>query len=313
MKVKLSIIIVNFKTPELTLRCVKSIIDNVKIDYEIILVDNNSQDQSEDLITYTYPNVIWINNPKNDGFGRANNIGISRSKGEYILLLNSDMVILKNTIEECLAKMQKDPSIGALGCKLLNEDQSLQKSVYYHIADFRGLLEKNLVFDYVFNKKIKQKRPIKAIMGAFLMIPKKVLNETGLFDPDFFMYAEEMELCNRISKKGYSINYYDKVVAIHEHGASSSSMDSAYKQNYLSTALLFYKIRGVSGYILYHIIFLINTLINFIFMWKLNAEWRNTSYWNIQRYYFSNFIYYLKIPFLFTRHAGNGKRILRRK
>jgi GT2 family glycosyltransferase len=307
----LSIIIVNYKTPDLTFRCIKSIVDNVSIDYEIIIVDNNSKDNSEELITTNFPKIKWINNLNNDGFGRANNIGIKAASGEFVLLLNSDMLILKGTIEACLENVKKDSNIGALGCKLLNEDQSLQKSVYYHIADFEGVLEKNLVYDYL-KKPNKNKKPIKAIMGAFMLIPKKVFGEVGLFDPDFFMYGEEMELCHRISKGGYSINYFDEVVAIHKHGASSSNKDNAHKQNFLSTAFLFFKIRGISGYGLYHLIFIMNTITNFFVMWKLDAEWRKTSFWNVQRYYFSNFKYYLIIPFQFKRKIGNGKRILRR-
>lgn len=310
---KLSIIIVNYKTPKLTFRCVESIINNVKIDYEVIIVDNNSNDNSEELITAAFSEVIWINNLRNDGFGRANNIGINQSQGEFVLLLNSDMIIPEGTIEACLAEIEKDNSIGALGCKLLNEDESLQKSVYYHIADFKGILELNLVYDYFFSKNVEQPGPIKAIMGAFMIIPNKVLNEVGLFDPDFFMYAEEMELCHRIAKAGYSINYFDHVIAIHKHGGSSSSIDSANKQNFLSTAFLFYKIKGFWGYLLYHLLFLTNTVVNFIVMWKLTKEWRDTSFWNIQRYYFSNFGYYFSIPLLYTRKIGNGKRLLRRK
>lgn len=312
--IDLSIIIVNYKTPLITFRCIESIEKNTNIKggYEIIVVDNNSNDNSEELITAAFSEVIWINKSANDGFGRANNVGITKSQGEYILLLNSDMIIPEGTIETCLNEIEKDSMIGALGCKLLNEDGSFQKSTYPYIADYKGIYRLNLIYDYFNKNEIKPELKIKAIMGSFMLIPTKVLNEVGLFDPDFFMYAEEMDLCYRMAKHGYKINYYDQVFAIHKHGASSSDKDGAYQQNYLSTALLFYKIKGLSGYILYHLIFLLNTITNFFAMWLLDEVWRKTSYWNIQRYYFSNFIYYFGIPFLFSRKVGKGKRLLRR-
>lgn len=308
---QLSIVIVNYKTPSLTNRCLSSIIDlniNNK-DYEIIVIDNNSEDDSEELITNSFPQVIWVNNHINEGFGRANNIGINKAKGDYILFLNSDMVILDGTIEQCLFFLKENKQIGALGCKLINEDGSLQKSTYPYIADYKGLLEKNLAYDKFFKD---QNQTIKGLMGSFLLIPINVISKVGGFDPDFFMYSEEMELCYRISKSGFKIVYFDKVKAVHVHGASSTNKRWATRQNYLSNALLFYKIKGVFGYILYHLLFITNSFTNFILMWLLDKNYR-TDYFHIQLDYFSNFIQYLTIPILYKKKLGDGKRQLRKR
>jgi GT2 family glycosyltransferase len=306
---KLSIIIVNYKTPNLTLRCLSSIYSsNVFCEFEIIIIDNCSNDNSEQLIMSIYPNIIWINNNNNEGFGRANNLAARFAKGKYILLLNSDMLVLQKTIDECIIYLDENSNIGALGCKLLNEDGSLQKSFYYYAGDYMNVLKDNLVFDYIFKPKSKK---IKAIMGAFMMMPLNIFNDAGGFDPDFFMYAEELDLCRRIAYKNYNIVYYDKITAIHKHGGSSNGSDWTYKQNYLSNALLYLKVKGIKGYFIYHFLMNVNLYTNMLLIWKMDRNYRK-DFWQHQNYYFSNFVNYLKIPFLYSKSMGNGKRLLKR-
>lgn len=306
---ELSIIIVNYKTPDLTLKCIESIKETVGFNnYEIIVVDNCSNDNSQEIITKKNEDVVWINNPNNDGFGRANNVGISNSKGEYILLINSDVTVLENTIEKCLETIKAEKNIGALGCRLLNEDDSLQKSVYYHTSDYSEILEENLFLDYIYTFKHKE---IKALMGSFLLIPKKVFEQVKGFDPDFFMYCEELDLCRRITSNGYKLKYLDEVSAYHLHGASSSGRSWVRKQTYLSKALLVYKEKGILGYIFYHFLFTINTITNFILMWLLDKGYRK-GFWTTQVCYYGNYLHYLTIPFLYSRQYGTEKRILRR-
>jgi len=306
----LSIIIVNYKTPHLVLKCVKSVKDTIdfKLDYEIIVVDNNSQDESEQIVKKAFDDIIWINKSDNDGFGRANNVGINNSKGEFVLLLNSDVVVCTNTINECLKKIESNQKTGILGCKLLNDDGSSQKSVYYHFADLKSQFEKNLFFDYFFKFK---KTNIRAIMGSFMLIPKHVLIETGLFDPDFFMYSEEIELCNRIIMQGYKLEYFDAVYAYHKHGASSKNPIWEQNQRMLSNALLILKLNGYFIYIIYFLISILNSAVNFVLMWFLDKNFRK-EYLEGEKIFYRNFHYYILIPFLFSKSIGNGKRILRR-
>jgi GT2 family glycosyltransferase len=271
------------------------------------VVDNCSNDNSRDLAISSYPDINWIQKNKNDGFGRANNIGIKQSTGEYILLLNSDMVVVENTIENCLKKIKSDKNIGALGCKLLNEDGSDQKSTY-SIAGYKQMLDINLVFNKFIKLNIGSHE---SIMGSFMLMPKMVLDVCGSFDPDFFMYSEELDLCNRIKEHGYEIVYYSQAEAIHKHGGSTSDKTWAIKQRYLSNALLYYKVRGIGGYLLYHFLFIVNTFSNFAVMWFLDKGYRD-DYFMTQRGYFSNFFIYLAIPLLYKRKIGDGKRLLRR-
>ena len=306
----LSIIIVNYKTPDLLLRCINSILNTIpkELLFEMIIVDNNSNDNSEKIIKTKFEDIIWIQKNENDGFGRANNIGIQKAIGEYVLLLNSDIVVAENTILECLKEIEKDKTIGVLSCKLLNDDGSNQKSIYHYAADYLDVLNNNLIFDYFI--KIKPKK-IKALMGSFLLIPQHVLQNIGLFDPDFFMYCEELELCNRILKKGYKIKYIDNVVAYHKHGASSTDENWVIKQKYLSNALLVYKLKGLFGYIFYHFLCVLNSISNFFAMWFLDKKFRK-DFLNSEKCFYTNFFYYFVIPFKYSRNIGDGKRILRR-
>lgn len=303
-----SVIIVNFKTPYLLTRCIEKIYSNSNfINVECIIIDNASNDNSELITKEKFPDVIWINNPSNEGFGRANNIGAIHSESEYVLFLNSDVILLENTLTDCLAYAKQNTYLGVFGCKLLNEDGTLQKSTF-SIASFRKMFDQNLIINKIWPMG---KDPAEAVMGSFMLIPRKVFHDVGGFDPDFFMYAEELELCYRISKAGYKIEYFEGATAIHTNGGSTTNKEWAMKQRYLSTALLFLKVRGYSGYLLYHLLFIFNAVTNFFTMWFLDRNWRR-DYLNTLRYYFSNFGYYLMIPFLYSPKPGNGKRMLKR-
>lgn len=312
---ELSIIIVHYNTPDLLIRCLNSILDG-EFDLsssEIIVVDNNSETISRDLITKMFPIVIWVQKETNDGFGRANNIGVAKSTGQYILLLNSDIVVEKQTIEKSLEKIQSDKTIGALGCKLINEDGTLQKSVYQNVLSCKWLLVQNIIISYFIKFRAAQ---IDALMGSFLLIPRSVYDATGGFDPDFFMYSEEVDLCIRIKNTGLLLEFYDSVFAWHKHGASSSDKNWSGRQKMLSHALLVYKRKGLLSYIMYHFLFIFNTITNFIFMWFLHESPENkyrNSYFKEQSYYFCNIGQYIELPIKFRQKRGNGRKLLRAK
>ena len=307
-KIDISFIIVNYRTPLLTKDCIASIYAlNCKCSYEIIVVDNFSCDDSYTLVTKDFKNIQWIDSQDNLGFGRANNLAVSKAKGEYILLVNSDVVFTENSIDYYLDCLKKDSTIGVLGCKLLNEDRTLQKSTYYDVGQFKSILKYNIVFDYLFSYK---PRELDAVMGAFMLMKRSVFNESGGFDPDFFMYAEELELCKRIKKRGYTIVYNDKYSAVHKIGGSSDGMNWTGRQNWLSNALLFLKIRGYLGYFIYHILWGLNFSMNFFILWKMSKEYR-IDYRKSLSLYFFNWLTYWTIPFTFTRKLGTGKKLLK--
>jgi GT2 family glycosyltransferase len=293
----LSIIVVNYNTRELTCCCIDSIYHNSYEDIEIIIVDNASTDGSKDIILAKFPQIVWIDSGGNIGFGRANNLGIEAASSEMILLLNSDMILMPDTIENCLAAMKSDPSIGALGCRLLNEDGSDQKSTYSYIGDHEELLRDNHLICKLKNFK---ELPVKAIMGSFFLTKKDVLEKSGVFDTDFFMYCEELDLCDRITKAGYRIEYLTSATAIHKHGGSSSNERWRNRQIYLSRALLVWKKKGYWGYLLSLLIMILNTMINFPIVLTFKREFLQ-GFVDQQKAIFSNTLRYILIPFKFGR------------
>ncbi len=185
---------------------------------------------------------------------------------------------------------------------------AVQKFLFY-CRSFLTILNNNLIIDKFFHFN---NVPKNAIMGAFMLIPKSVLNKVGLFDPDFFMYSEELELCYRIYKAGYKIIYFDKAYATHINEGCTNNSSWSVKQRAVSDALCYYKTRGLLGYLIYHTLWIFNYFTNFFAMWFIDKNYRKDFYKSVY-VYFSNIKYYICIPFLFSTKIGNGKRMLKRK
>lgn len=305
---QLSIIIVHYKTFALTQRCLQSIYAHSGgIPIEIIIVDNDSRDGAGEKLTAEFPQITWMYNSKNEGFGRANNLGAKNARAEYLLFLNSDIQVLEKTIEQCLKSALEIPNLGVLGPKLLNEDGSVQASTYHYVAEHQGILKDNLVLDKLLSFK---KPPFQAVMGSFMLIPRTVFETVGGFDPDFFMYCEEIDLCKRIKNQNKKIVFLESAIAIHKHGGSAEGSNWIIRQSFLSRSLLVYKQRGTFHFAISHFIYWFNFSTNFLFMWWLDKNYRR-DFWKTFRCYFSNSLKYWAIPFTFTRSLGKGKKILK--
>lgn len=217
----LSVIIVSYNTKELLRQCLESI--NVIRDtrYEVIVVDNASTDGSVDFLKglslrkdSPYQRFKLIENKKNLGFAAANNQGIRKAKGDYILLLNSDTVLKGNSLLKLIKFAKKHPRAGVVGCKLLNKDGSDQPSV----APFFTLPR---VFLWLFTgdrflySSPQKARQVDWVMGAALMAKKEAIKEAGLLDEKFFMYMEEVEWCYRIKKAGWQVWFYPGAKIFH--------------------------------------------------------------------------------------------------
>lgn len=303
-----SVVIVSFNTSQLLCKCVESVYQsNLKnLQIEVIVVDNNSTDDSELQIKSQFPQVKWLQQSYNSGFSRANNLGIETSKGKYLLFLNSDIVLNPNTISECFEHITANQYIGVLSCRLLNDDGSVQR-YESTIASFRKVIDNNLIINYFFPvSKFKQE----AVMGSFMLIPKEVLNICGSFDPDFFFYSEEIELCNRIRNKNFDIQVLENVFAYHKGSGSNTDRTWSNRQAYLSQSLMFYKVKSLSGFYLFHLILHFNFILNFFTMWKLDARYRK-GYFKDLKNYLSVYVRIMQIPFLYSKKIGKGKRLLK--
>jgi GT2 family glycosyltransferase len=239
LKMDLSIIIVSFNTKETLTDCVKSVIKFTKdLNYEIIIIENGSKDGSLERtkeLENIFPQVSLIDAQTNLGFGKANNLGATKAKGEYLLFLNSDTLVFDNAIKDSLEKLKKIPGTGVYSCKLLNADRSTQSSGG-HFPTLGNVFAWQFFIDDIplvgrlissFHPQLasydKDKR-MDWVTGAFMITPKKIFKEVGGFDEKIFMYTEEMELCFRLDKLGYKTIYQITPAIIHLGGASGGSV-----------------------------------------------------------------------------------------
>lgn len=225
--VDISIILVNYNTKDLTSACIDSIaLYTCGCSYEILLVDNASTDGSKEWFENDR-RVRYMYQKENLGFGRANNIGVREAKGRYIFFLNTDTLLLEDSISIMLRQMEKS-RIGVLGVKLVNKEGKMMHSygtftpsiwweLYYGLYPFGILVNLYYKFKMLFGKLVS----VGYITGADLMISKEVLNKCGMFDPDFFMYFEEAEMQRRFKAKGYKSYYYPGTQIIHLEGKSN--------------------------------------------------------------------------------------------
>ncbi|MCC8154476.1 MAG: glycosyltransferase [Tannerellaceae bacterium] len=224
-----SVIIVNYNTRELILQCLQSVYDCTKdVHFEVIVVDNNSSDGSVEAVRLEYPQVKLIANCENQGFGKANNTGAVTAGGKYLFLLNSDCILLNNAVKIFFDNAEKlqGERIGALGSLLLDAEEGFCHS-YGNFGTF-GRMLKNHLMDYVYHVFPKKRvivHPslpfdVDYIVGADLFLPRKVIDEIGFFDEQFFMYSEENELQYRMFLNNYRRVIIDGPRIIHLEGKS---------------------------------------------------------------------------------------------
>lgn len=266
-----SIILVSYNTEDLTRACLNSIYEKVKdIKFDVWVVDNNSHDNSVDMIKSEFPQVNLIENKKNSGFGSANNMAMKQSNAKYYFLLNTDTVLVNNAVKILFDFMENNHNVGACGGNLFDENMEYAKS-FGLLPDIKTLLIRHTPLKLVFpkaNKKIKnyeknidrnKTQKISFISGADLMLRKSVLNKTGLFDERFFLYYEETELQHRITKAGYDIFYVADAEIIHYEGKSSTSLNAAIRS--LKSQSLYYRLcYGTFFELLTKILFLVKYL-----------------------------------------------------
>jgi len=247
-----SLIIVSYNNKKLLRDCLQSVVDNTKeLSYEIIVVDNNSTDGSQDMLRELYPDVTLLCNENNIGFSRANNQGYKLSSGEYLLFLNSDTLILGNALETMSMHLKDNSAVGILGPKILDIHRQPTRS-YMRFLDAKKLFlgSKRLryfvdveqyrlhfpVYDYNSIRKVPW------LSGACLMMRRKVFEEAGLFDEHYFFYLEDVDLCLQVNRLGYDVVYFPVVEIIHMFGGSSNQHpDRLHKLYDKSMAYYFHK------------------------------------------------------------------------
>ena len=248
---QLSIIIVNYNVKYFLEQCLCSVIKAIEnIDAEIFVVDNNSTDGSKSFFKEGFVTVKFIWNSENVGFSRANNIALKQATGKYLLFLNPDTLLPEDCLERSISFLESHSEAGALGLKMLDGSGKFLKeskrafpsplTSFYKLSGLTKMFPHSKLFSkyYLGNLDENQNQEVDVLAGAFMMVPKKIIDEVGSFDDKFFMYGEDIDLSYRIQEAGYKNLYFADSCIIHFKGEST-------KRGGLNYVRLFYKAMSI--------------------------------------------------------------------
>ena len=251
---ELSIVIVNYNVKEFLTQCLDSIFKSqTQYNYEVIVVDNSSRDSGRDEICSTFEHITWIDNSENVGFGRANNQGFSRAKGVYTLILNPDTVLQEDTLEKCISYLLAHPEVGGLGIKGLDgSGQFLPESkralptplvALWKITGLSAIFPKSYVFAryHLGHLSPEENHEVDILVGCFMMVPTQLLLSVGGFDPQYFMYGEDIDLSYELQKTGHKNIYFSDSQIIHYKGESTKRGSLNYVRMFYKAMVLFAK------------------------------------------------------------------------
>lgn len=228
---QVSIIIANFNTKDVTLRCIKTIIEKTPIAKEIIIIDNGSSDGSvlefkKLKVDSKNTSIVIVQNVKNLGFAKAVNQGIKRASSEYILLLNSDVFVQGSAISKMLNFAQKTNDCGVVGGKLILGNGNTQDSVMCFPTLIGAIKEYwfGIKGSYLFGFPPLKTQKVDAVVGAAFLITPEALKKVGLMNENYFMYFEDLDYCQRTNKMNLATYYYPEAVFVHLHGASGKKL-----------------------------------------------------------------------------------------
>ena len=248
----ISIIIVNYSVENYLKKCIESILKYIgEIDFEIIVIDNNSTDRSVNMLRDNFKQIKLIKNKINLGFAKAVNLGLKKSKGRYVALVNPDAYFIENSFSICRVFLEENSNIGVIGCKVMNEDGTLQLSsrrnfpyIYSYCFKMLGISKifpKNKIFSNYNQTYIDEDiiQETQSISGAFMMFEKKIIDKIGYFDERFFLYFEDTDFCFRAIKAGYKVIYYPLTKFFH-YKSMSSKINNLNMKNYFDDSFLLF-------------------------------------------------------------------------
>ena len=257
----LSIVIVNYNVRFFLDQCLMSVYGSEfsrETELEVWVVDNNSVDGSVEMVREKYPQVHLIANNDNPGFAKANNQALRQAKGDYLLLLNPDTVVEKDTLEKCLAFMQEHRDCGGLGVKMINGEGTFLKeskrgfptprTSFFKISGLIKLFPKHPVIGayYMGHLDDNETNEIEILPGAFIMMSRESFEKVGLLDESYFMYGEDIDYSWRIRLAGYKNYYLPSARIIHYKGESTRKGSMNYVYTFYNAMVIFTK-RYFSG------------------------------------------------------------------
>lgn len=253
-RMKLSVIIVNYKVPHFLRQCLMSTqkaLNAYNAAAEIIVFDNKSADGSEEMCKRFFPDVRYIASSENLGFSKANNAAFRQASGEFILILNPDTLLPEDLFLEIMPYFDKHANIGAMGVKLTNADGRFHPESKRAYPTPARAFYKLFGLAYLFprSKRFNQYRlslldadgihDVEILVGAFMLLRREVAEKTGLFDEDFFMYGEDIDLSYRILEFGFKNVYYGQATVLHYKGESTKMYSHRYVKVFYQAMRIF--------------------------------------------------------------------------
>ncbi len=236
----ISVVIVHYNVPDYLEHCLRSLQKALSgFASEVFVIDNASPDQSWQTLPAKFPEVRWIALPENLGFGKANNIGFSLAKGRYVLCLNPDSIVEEQTVRQLLDFMEDHVEVGVAGCRVLNPDGTLQLAcrrsfptpfvAFTRLVGLQRLFPRSRLFARYNLTYLdeRQNAEVDALSGSCMLFRREALRAVGGFDPQFFLYGEDIDICYRIKQQGWKVVYVAAATVVHFKGASArrSSLD----------------------------------------------------------------------------------------
>lgn len=245
---KLAVAIVNWNSWEYLEPCLRSIERETQTPHGVWVVDNGSTDGSVGKIRREFKTIHLIDNGKNRGFAAANNQVMLEDRSPYFLLLNPDTLILEGALDRMVRYLEENPKIGALGCKLLNGDGTLQPSCHAFYSTLGSLVENEFVLRRIPWKFSRspwlsfwdhaENRRVDWVTGACLLVRRSTIEEVGLLDERFFMYGEEVDWQWRMKKEGIPVHFLADARIIHYGGGSARKNRAAMNEQELKSRRL---------------------------------------------------------------------------
>jgi hypothetical protein len=229
----LSVIIVNWNSKDFVRQCLNSLYAHCeRVFFEVVVVDGGSFDGCGEMLAREFPAVVFVQSEKNVGFAKANNLGARHATGRRFLFLNPDTELLEDSISILMKRLASLPNAGAVGCKLLNADRSVQTSC---IQSFPTVFNQVLDSDFLrarfprwsiwgvapLHTGLGHPAEVEAVSGACVLVQKSVFETVGGFTEKYFMYGEDLDLCFKIRSAGYRVYYSPETTIVHHGGGST--------------------------------------------------------------------------------------------
>lgn len=230
----LSVCIVSLNTCNYLRDCLQSLAENTRVDYEVIITDNDSTDGTQAMLAAEFPRVQLVQNQQNEGYTRPMNQALQRGRGRYLVQLNPDTLVLPGALDELIAFLEVNPQAGIVGPKVLNRDQTLQKpcrrgeprpwAVFSYFLGLSALFPKSRWFgEYLMSYKDENEtHTVAGVSGSCMMIRREVIHSIGYLDERFFAYQEDADYCFQARQAGWKVYYHPQAQIIHYGGMGGS-------------------------------------------------------------------------------------------